>query len=155
MRIGFLALIVSALFLGVPAHAADGTVTLKESENFGKYLADGDGRPLYLFTTDTQGKGDSKPASSCEADCLKAWPPYIVKKAPEAGEGVNADLIGVMESEGSSQVTYNGWPLYYFIKDEGKDAPQGQDKHGFGGEWYLLTADGEKVHEEGGEHDQD
>ncbi|MFD0985521.1 COG4315 family predicted lipoprotein [Methyloligella solikamskensis] len=155
MRIGFLALIVSALFFGLPAQAADGKITIQNNETHGNFIADAEGKPLYLFTTDTQGTDDTKPAISCSDDCLKAWPPYIAKEAPEAGEGVKKDLIGVTDSAGSSQVTYNGWPLYYFVKDEGKDTPQGQDKHGFGGEWYLLTADGEKVHEHGEEHDHD
>jgi predicted lipoprotein with Yx(FWY)xxD motif len=45
------------------------------------------------------------------------------------------------------QVTYGGWPLYYFVQDQGPGEATGQDKHGFGGEWYLVTPAGEKAQE--------
>jgi len=47
---------------------------------------------------------------------------------------------------GAESCDYHGWPLYYFTRDEDADAPQGQDVESFGGEWYLITPDGEKVH---------
>jgi predicted lipoprotein with Yx(FWY)xxD motif len=45
------------------------------------------------------------------------------------------------------QVVYNQHPLYYFVKDQGPGQTAGQDVHGFGGEWYLLTPEGEKLEE--------
>ncbi|MFG6581432.1 hypothetical protein ACGYK1_18770 [Sulfitobacter sp. 1A13191] len=53
-----------------------------------------------------------------------------------------------MDYDGQKVVTYHGWPLYYFTRDEDADAPQGQDVESFGGEWYLITPEGEKVHAE-------
>ena len=131
----------------VPALAQEeaATVTIAESEEYGTYLADGDGRPLYLFTADTQGGEDATAEIACEADCLDAWPLFTAEGEPEAGEGADAEMLGTLEHEDETVVTYNGWPLYYFAKDEGADAPQGQDIESFGGEWYLVTPEGEKV----------
>ena len=36
-------------------------------------------------------------------------------------------------------------------RDQAGPPPQGQDIHSFGGEWYLLGPQGEKIEEEGGE----
>ncbi|MEG6508333.1 hypothetical protein V6C03_05060 [Methyloligella sp. 2.7D] len=150
IRHGLAAMLIAAatsLMLSQAAFAAEDGITVVESEKFGPYIADSAGKPLYLFTSDKQGAGYATPSSVCKDDCATAWPPFMVGKSPAPGDGVKAHLVGTMNRSGKSQATYNGWPLYYFIKDEGKDAPQGQDKHGFGGEWYLLTPDGEKVHE--------
>ncbi len=47
--------------------------------------------------------------------------------------------------DGRRQVTYNGWPLYTFVKDTAPGNTAGQDVEGFGGEWYLVTPEGEHV----------
>ena len=60
---------------------------------------------------------------------------------------MNASLIGAIERrDGTLQVTYNGWPLYYFVKDQKPGDTTGQDIEGFGEEWYLLTPAGDTVH---------
>tara|TARA_R100000322_G_scaffold69994_2_gene44066 strand:+ start:516 stop:1010 length:495 start_codon:yes stop_codon:yes gene_type:complete len=116
-----------------------------QSDTYGSYITDAEGRTLYLFTTDTQGDGKSAAQSSCYNGCAKAWPPLTTEEQPEAGEKLQQDLLGTFErKDGKSQVTYGGWPLYYFVKDTGAGSVTGQDKHGFGGEWYLLAPDGTK-----------
>lgn len=124
------------------------TITTAQSDEYGTYLVDDEGMPVYLFTTDTQGQGDTKAMSSCFDDCLAAWPAVTSSAEPKAEGEAMGDMLGTSKrKDGTMQVTYNGWPLYYFAKDKGADKPQGQDKHGFGGEWYLLTPAGEKVEE--------
>ena len=55
-------------------------------------------------------------------------------------------MLGTVERrDGSLQVTYNGWPLYYFVKDGKPGDTIGQDMEGFGGEWYLVSPDGDHV----------
>jgi predicted lipoprotein with Yx(FWY)xxD motif len=121
-------------------------VDVGQSDQYGAYLTDGEGRALYLFTADQQGSGDTSPVSNCYDDCAKAWPPLLTSSEPEAGEGGDASLLGTFErKDGAKQVTYNGWPLYYFIKDQGAGDTAGQDKHGFGGGWYLVTPEGNKA----------
>ncbi|MFW6088605.1 MAG: hypothetical protein ACODAB_02560 [Gemmatimonadota bacterium] len=123
------------------ASEASVQLTLQQSETFGEYIARADGRPLYLFTADQQGE-----ASACYDACADAWPPVTGNAAAESG--LDASLIGtITRDDGSLQATYNGWPLYEFARDSGTE-PTGQDVESFGGEWYLIDAEGEEVHAE-------
>ena len=142
----------AALALAAPAFAQEATtIQVAESDQYGQYLTDGNDRPVYLFTTDTQGTGGQQAQISCTSEeCLNAWPLVTTSGEPQAGEQANADMLGTTDYEGQTVVTYNGWPLYYFARDEGADSPQGQDIQSFGGEWYLVTPEGEEVHAESG-----
>lgn len=72
--------------------------------------------------------------------------PYTTTSDPAAGEGVDTSRLGTIEREGDiRQVTYAGWPLYYFNGDDRPGDALGQDVEHFGGEWYLITPEGEKV----------
>lgn len=120
-------------------------LTAQQTEGYGTYVADSEGRTLYLFTTDTRGQGDSQAQSSCYDACAEAWPPLTAQGQPQVGDQLNQELLGTFAREdGTTQVTYGGWPLYYFVKDQGAGSVTGQDKHGFGGEWYLVAPDGSK-----------
>lgn len=118
-------------------------VTLQATEHpaLGQFLTDGEGNTLYLFLN------DSPDTSVCYDACAENWPPLISEGEVAAGEGVNPDLIGTTErDDGSLQVTYNGWPLYYFAGDENPGDTTGQD---VGDVWYVVSPDGEPVEEEG------
>lgn len=112
-----------------------------EGAPYGQYLTDGEGRPVYLFTADA--KGDS---SACHDACADAWPPLTLEDdSVSAASAVDSTMIATIQRDGERQVTYGGWPLYYFAKDEGEGEPQGQDVQGFGGEWYLVSPKGEQI----------
>lgn len=129
------------------------SLTVTESDKYGPYLTDQVGRSVYLFKADTQGKGDAKAKSACYDKCAKAWPPLRVSEKKDTGDRVNKEKLGVLEREdGIHQVTYNGWPLYYFVKDEEPGDTKGQDVEGFGAEWYLVTPAGKTAH--GEDHDE-
>jgi predicted lipoprotein with Yx(FWY)xxD motif len=134
--------------LATPVLAQDATtIGVAESERYGEYLVTGEGRPVYLFTTDERAATGEDARITCTSEeCLEAWPLVTTGEAPRAGEGADADLIGTTDYDGRTVVTYNGWPLYTFVRDAGADAPQGQDIHSFGGEWYLVTPSGEEAH---------
>ena len=134
-----------ALFAG-PAAAQDGaTIATEQSDEYGTYLTDGEARAVYLFTTDKpEGGGDAQITCTSE-ECLNAWPLVTTTGEPQAEGEAQADMLGTMDYEGQTVVTYNDWPLYYFVRDEGADAPQGQDVESFGGEWYLVQPSGEAV----------
>lgn len=141
---------LAMLMVGGPALAQDAaTVKVTENNEYGQILTDGEGRSLYLFTTDTQGQEGTEAQVSCEGECLDAWPPLYSEGEPQAGDGVDASLLGTIQHDGQSMVTYNGWPLYYFARDEEPGQTAGQDIEGFGGEWYLVTPEGNRVEEEG------
>lgn len=113
-----------------------------ERQPFGEYLADAQGRALYMFTADEKGSGQS----ACTGPCAEAWPPAITQGQPKLGEEIDQSKLGTIQrQEGTSQVTYNGWPLYYFVQDQGPGQVTGQDKTGFGGEWYVVGPDGEPI----------
>lgn len=115
------------------------TVNVAEVGTFGQALVDAEGRSLYLFTNDTQNSG----TSSCTSECLVNWPPLFTNGDPVAGEGVDASLLGtIILPDGTSQVTYNGWPLYYYIDDTAVGDTNGQ---GVEGVWFLVTPAGEMI----------
>ncbi len=138
------ALIVSGSLVATAQNAA-GMLTVRESPEHGQYIADGEGMSLYMFEADTQGEGDAQAVSTCYDDCAKAWPPLIAQE-PQAGDQAQADLVGTVERrDGEMQVTYGGWPLYYFVRDESAGDTAGHDVDGFGAEWYLVDPSGEIV----------
>lgn len=138
---------LAALVLtGVPAFAQDpAAVKVAKSDEYGSYLTDASGRALYLFTADTQGMGYAKPMVACSGDCLVKWPPLYSAGAPMADGMAKKALIGTIQQGGKTMVTYNGWPLYYFFKDQGPGQTNGQGIDAFGGEWYLVSPSGEKI----------
>lgn len=126
-------------------YAADKTakVAAGQSEEYGWYLMDSTGRTLYIFLGDKNSEG-----SSCYGKCAEVWPPFTGN--PKAiVPMVDEDLLGVVERrDGSMQVTYNGWPLYYYVEDQYTGEFTGQDVKGFGAEWYMISPDGTIIHEE-------
>ena len=122
-------------------HAAEAAkVAVSQKEPVGDYLTDAEGKSLYLF------EADSENTSTCYDDCVAAWPPLLTEGAPTGDDKVDASMLSTIEREdGSTQVTYNGWPLYYFVKDQAPGDTEGQDVEGFGAEWYLVSPEGEKA----------
>jgi predicted lipoprotein with Yx(FWY)xxD motif len=117
------------------------TVSLRAISGIpGKALAGRDGRTLYLFEADKNGK------SACTGACAAAWPPDTVTGTPRAGSGVNQALLGTVKRPGgTTQVTYNGHPLYYFTGDTGAGKAKGQGSKAFGAGWYVVSASGNKI----------
>ena len=112
-------------------------VMVTKNDKLGQILTDDEGKTLYLYTKDT------KDTSNCYDNCATAWPPLLTAGAPVAGDGANASLLGTtMRKEGTTQVTYNGWPLYYYAKDQKAGDTTGQD---VGKVWYVLSPSGDKI----------
>jgi predicted lipoprotein with Yx(FWY)xxD motif len=126
-----------------PAAGKGEEVAAKDTK-LGKILVDEDGHVLYLFEAD---KGTQ---STCDGDCAKAWPPVTTSGKPVAEEGADASkLATTARSDGKTQVTYGGHPLYYYAEDEKPGDMNGQGSEEFGAEWYVVGPNGAKV--EGGE----
>jgi predicted lipoprotein with Yx(FWY)xxD motif len=123
------------------AKAGNATQVRLIASRYGRVLADGQRRALYLFTADRGGR------SRCSGACAAAWPPYIVKVEPEPGAGAKARLIGTTRrSDGRLQATYRGHPLYYYVGDRSPGEINCQAALEFGGYWYVLHATGDPVH---------
>lgn len=119
------------------APASQSATVMTASSDLGTILVDSTGMALYLFTKDTQGSGKS----SCEGDCLAAWPPLLGE--PKAGDGADQTLLGsITRSDGTTQASYNGWPLYYWVKDSAPGDTTGQ---GVNKVWWVLDANGDAI----------
>jgi predicted lipoprotein with Yx(FWY)xxD motif len=100
----------------------------------GEILVGDNGLTLYIFTRDEPG------VSNCDIDCLTAWPPLLTQGNPELGPGIDPALVGMATlADGSSIVTYNQMPLYYYAKDLQPGDATGQ---AVGGVWYVLSPTG-------------
>jgi predicted lipoprotein with Yx(FWY)xxD motif len=119
------------------AQEASGATVAVASSRLGEILVDAEGRTLYAFTKD---KGDQ---SACSGECATNWP--ALTGTATAGTGAQASLLSTsMQPNGTSQVTYDGRPLYHFAGDAKPGDTNGQ---GVGDVWFVLTADGALVQE--------
>ncbi|HET9344738.1 MAG TPA: hypothetical protein VFO05_03470 [Candidatus Limnocylindrales bacterium] len=116
------------------AGAGDFPLTAAENDDVGPYLTGEGGMTLYYFTNDTQNAGNSV----CNGDCAIAWPPYVIEgdDEPTPGDGVDGEITMITRDDGSMQVAYNGWPLYYYEPD---NAPGDTTGHEVGGVWFVIA----------------
>jgi predicted lipoprotein with Yx(FWY)xxD motif len=117
-------------------------ISVGTASGVGKVVVDSEGMTLYYFQKDQKGSGKSK----CEGACAEAWPPLTTSGEPEAMSGVSASKLGTIErSDGTTQVTYAGWPLYTFVEDKKPGEDNGTDSKAFGASWYPLHPNGQKA----------
>ena len=120
-----------------PPAAASGTVAAASSP-LGQILVARNGMTLYMFASDRNGK------STCAGPCARFWPPYT--GAPKAGSGLRASLLGTTtRGDGSTQVTYDGHPLYTYSGDPAPGDTNGQGVNTFGALWWVVAPDGRVV----------
>lgn len=113
------------------------TVTVSQNDTLGSFLVDDKGMTLYLYTK------DSPNTTVCYGKCATAWPPLLTNGAPVAGDGADSTKLGtITRTDGTTQVTYNGWPLYYYVKDMKAGDTTGQN---VGSVWYVLSPAGEMI----------
>jgi predicted lipoprotein with Yx(FWY)xxD motif len=121
------------------ARASSSTVTVANT-GLGNILVDSQGKVLYLFLKDSRNK------SACSGACATAWPPLRASGKPTVGGGAKASLIGtIRRSDGKPQVTYDGHPLYTFVKDTKAGDTTGQGVNAFGAPWYVLSGVGSAI----------
>ena len=121
-----------------------GSVVNVGSSSFGPMIIDGQGRTLYLFEADTTTK------STCSGQCAQNWPPFTTTGTPTAMGGAMQSLIGTtIRSDGSTEVTYNGHPLYFFVGDSKPGDTNGEGLMAFGAGWDMLTPAGAKIEKSG------
>jgi predicted lipoprotein with Yx(FWY)xxD motif/cytochrome c5 len=119
------------------AASGDVDLALATHTDHGSALADQDGNFLYLFSNDAQGE------SKCYDSCATNWPPFSGDGDVTVGEGLDPALLGTTtRTDGTTQVTYGGWPLYGFVGDTTPGMAAGQ---GLNDVWFLVGAAGEPV----------
>jgi predicted lipoprotein with Yx(FWY)xxD motif len=85
-------------------------ITLKDTA-LGKVLTDNKGMTLYVFAKDVKG------TSACSGTCLDNWPVFAVDNLRLDTGLTAADFASVTTPDGKKQITYKGWPLYYYKMD--------------------------------------
>ena len=117
------------------------TIAVASNAKLGQVLVDGAGMTVYLFVADTGS------TSTCYTACAQIWPPVLTSGPPQAGTGATASLLGTTtRTDGKTEVTYAGHPLYYFVQDKQQGDATGQGVNGFGGLWWVVSPSGAAVH---------
>jgi predicted lipoprotein with Yx(FWY)xxD motif len=119
------------------AASAAATIDVAKNAQLGQILTDSKGDTVYVFAKDTSGK------SACSGSCAGVWPPVTTSGSPKAGTGVVASKLGTTKrSDGSTQVTYAGHPLYTYTADTSPGATTGNGVNSFGALWYAVLPNG-------------
>jgi predicted lipoprotein with Yx(FWY)xxD motif len=123
-----------------PTKRADpgkGSVIKTAASDFGTMLFDRSGQAIYLFAKESTSKPE------CYGACAKAWPPVLTEGTPRARGDAKSGLLGTTRrSDGTSQVTYKGHPLYFYAH-EGKNQVLCHNVNENGGLWLVVTPNGE------------
>ena len=106
-------------------------VTVATDSTLGNYLVASNGMTLYMYTKDVAN------VSNCSGTCATAWPPYspVSNEPLVAGDGITGQISTITRADGTSQLTYNGQPLYYFAKDTKAGDTTGQN---VGKVWFVV-----------------
>jgi len=117
----------------------------------GRVVVDGTGYTLYHFSKDERNSGET----GCYGRCARVWPPYLTNGEPGVVLKARQSEVGTIErKDGTTQVTYGGWPVYTHSRDgwplsarahesAGEEAGAGRSQ--FGGVWYVVRPNGEVV----------
>jgi predicted lipoprotein with Yx(FWY)xxD motif len=115
-------------------------VSVANDGKLGQILVDSQGRTLYMFSK------DSGTTSACTGACASFWPPLRSSGDPVVHGGANAFLVGtITRSDGTPEATYNGHPLYTFVKDRKPGDTNGEGLKAFGSTWFVVSPAGEPV----------
>jgi predicted lipoprotein with Yx(FWY)xxD motif len=113
------------------SEAASGLALRIVETTAGPALAGVDGLTLYIQADEADG------TIHCVDSCAESWPPLT--EAVEAGDADEALLGTIERPDGAEQVTYNGFPLYYFAGDAAEGDATGE---GLQGVWFIADPAG-------------
>ena len=89
------------------------------------YIAGKNGLTFYTYDDDVVGSGKS----ACEQNCIDRWPAV----PPNAASG--KEFSSIQRSDGTSQLTYRGQPVYYYRYDHKPGDALGDGKSGL---WHAV-----------------
>jgi predicted lipoprotein with Yx(FWY)xxD motif len=127
-----------------PSSSAGAATISVRASSLGQILVGGNGKTLYLFEADTSTQ------STCSGACAQAWPPLTTNGGAKAAGSASQSLLGTTSrSDGTTQVTYSGHPLYYFVNDTKPGDTTGEGSTAFGAGWDVLSPAGDKIEKSG------
>lgn len=149
IKLALVAIIVTSIFVScsndtdnTPTPVVQKEISLSISTTLGSYLSDKEGKSLYFFGTDAKGQ------SSCSGACEAVWPAFYVDNltADKLGTGLTfSDFATITTASGKKQLTYKGWPLYYYAPSvNGTNTPEAKGLttgDGVGGIWFVAKPD--------------
>jgi predicted lipoprotein with Yx(FWY)xxD motif len=102
------------------------------------------GYPVYTFQGETTHHIICKKTSSASTNCWAFWPPVSPSGsgAPTKQSGIGGKL-GTFKNHGTTQLTLNGQPVYYFtpdIQSHNKHQATGDELKTFGSIWHIVKA---------------
>ncbi len=111
------------------------SVNIATLPGIGQYLVNSTGWALYMYTPDTPFSGKS----TCYGQCAIVWPIFYTANLT-VEPGINASLFSVINrTDGTKEITFNGYPLYYYEYDTGSGNINGQN---VGQVWYVMSPQG-------------
>ncbi len=114
-------------------------ISVSNNATYGKIVTDADGMTLYMYPADTREPS----TSNCYDQCAQRWPPLLASadgKFEIKSSELDAKMFGTTtRKDGAKQVTFNGWPLYYWFNDKKPGDTLGQ---GVGDIWWVMTPTG-------------
>ena len=120
-----------------PAATSAAAVQTAKVPGVGTVLVDSAGQTLYLFEADTGT------TSACTGQCSSVWPALTTTGSATATMGATSSMLGTAaRDDGTTQVTYNGHPLYTYSGDTGSGTANGEGLNTYGDLWYAVTTAG-------------
>jgi len=112
------------------AQSNKASVMITTKAGIGSYLTDSSGMTLYYFTRDSKGK------SVCTNGCTDIWPVFNTDTLTLPSSLKKADFGQITRSDGKKQITFRGYPLYYYSIDKKAGDTNGQ---GIGNVWFVIN----------------
>jgi predicted lipoprotein with Yx(FWY)xxD motif len=134
--VSVVALALLGAFVATPKAAPAAPVTagsqLLKARPIGgtEVLTNARGLTLYSFAPDTTSR------SACYGSCAAYWPP--VPGNVSAGPGVTGTIGSIKRTNGSTQATYDGHPLYTYVGDSAPGQDSGNKLNLNGGLWLNV-----------------
>jgi predicted lipoprotein with Yx(FWY)xxD motif len=114
---------------GSSGSASKPIVASADKAKVGRVVVDAQGRTLYRFTAEAQGR------PVCAGSCVSTWLPATVGSV----SGLPAHVATVKRDDGALQLTYDGHPLYRYAGDSSTADANGE---GVGGQWFVVKTGG-------------
>ena len=109
------------------------TVKVSYNAAVGNYMTNGTGWTMYIYTKDTPNSGKS----TCYSTCATYWPPVSWNPNLNLNNGINGTAFGkITRTDNTTQLTYDGYPLYYYAADKQAGDISGQNVDGT---WFVVT----------------
>ena len=126
-------LIAAACGGASPGSGGTGSMLKTTTINGATVLTNAKGFTIYSFALDPPAK------SNCNGQCAQFWPPV---KGSATGAGINGTFGTIKRSDGSTQATFDGHPLYTYVGDKSPGQATGNGLNAAGGIWHEIAISG-------------